>query len=189
MITLKYVSHSETLPYTNCTEKKHPFSQTQLCNILSLHPSDLMAIMICWFLLPRIHKRECKKMHIKQEFGTQLGKWSILRLRQFTENRGDSLVYKDKFMWEIHICFQCHNPRHQAHTHPTLHPSKMGEGRPPPHIHHQLYNNFKFQWHISFLNSSWNTVYTWFRYHTANDLSSQSLQPMLPAHNTISSLL
>lgn len=53
-ITMKHVSHSETLPYTKCTEKKHPFSQTQLCYILGLHPADLMAITrICWFLLPQ----------------------------------------------------------------------------------------------------------------------------------------
>lgn len=67
-------------------------------------------------------------MQIKQEFGLALGKWITLRPRQFTEKRGDYLVYKDKFMWEIHICFHCHNPCQQEHNHPTPHPPKMGKG-------------------------------------------------------------
>jgi hypothetical protein len=61
-------------------------------------------------------------------------------------------------------------------------PPRNGRWGTPPHSHHQLYNNFKFQWHISFFNSSWNTVSTWFQHQTADDISSQSLQPMLPAH-------
>jgi len=83
-------------------------------------------------------------------------------------------------MWEIHICFHCHNPCHQEHNHPTPHPPKMNGAGTLPHSHHQMYNNFKFQWHISSFNSSWNTGSRWFQYHTANDISYQSPQPCCP---------
>jgi len=62
------------------------------------------------------------------------GKWRILRPRQFTEKRGDYLVYKGKFMGQIHICFQFHNPCHQEHNHPTSHSPKMGGGEGAPYL-------------------------------------------------------
>jgi len=167
-------------------------------------------------------------MQIKQEFGLALGKWSTLRPRQFTEKRGNYLVYKDKFMWKIHICFLV-TIRNKIIPHPT-NQKWMGEAlyliaitnctiissfndTYPFSIHPEIQDldNFNITLTYSMVQSpSWEA--NWFaasqeipcisrnpkvhyrphkcppQYHTANDISYQSPQPMLPTHNTISPL-